>query len=144
MESITLRAGTPVESVGPKRLAEVEELASLLTTDDRSVTIEVVDRIPSLQGFIWAETLAIFIGTAAGGGLTNAVVKDVYDTAKAWARDKFKKKTEATPSGQVRTQKITFYRPDGTPIASYEIGYKGEREHIDNEIEGSDGDEPQR
>lgn len=68
METITLRTGSPTQRTGPKRLTEVEELASLLTTSDRFVTIEEVEPVPGRYGVIWAETLTIFIGTAAGSG----------------------------------------------------------------------------
>jgi hypothetical protein len=47
----------------------VEELAALLRADDRSVAIEERERVPERYGIVWAETLAIFIGTAAGNGL---------------------------------------------------------------------------
>lgn len=130
-----IRIGSATESVTPKRRAEVEELAALLRNDDRSVAIEERERIPERYGVAWAETVAIFIGTAAGSGLIGAVVTDVYDTAKRWARDQWKNKTQARPGGRVHSQSFTLYSPDGKPILHWKISYEGEKEEIYGEIE---------
>ena len=119
----------------------MEELAAVLRTDDRSVSIEERERIPERYGVVWAETVAIFIGTAAGSGLIGAIVTDVYNTAKRWARDQWKKKTEAHPGGRVRSQSFTLYGPDGKPILHWKISYEGEKEEIYQEIEPKPDDD---
>ena len=119
----------------------MEELAALLRDDDRSVAIEERERIPERYGVVWAETVAIFIGTAAGSGLVGAMVTDVYNIAKRWVRDQWKKKTEAHPGGRVRSQSFTLYGPDGKPILYWKISYEGEKEEIYREIETKPGDD---
>jgi hypothetical protein len=141
MESITLRAGTQVEWVSPERLAEVQELAALLDARDRSIKIEVVELVAA-TGWVTAETLAIYVASAVGSGLIGAVVTDVSTVAKAWARDQFKRKTEASPNGRVLTQSLTVYGPDGRPTLHWEISCEGERERAENEVEHQAEDEP--
>jgi len=141
VENIVIRVGSATESVTPGRGAEAEELAALLRADDRSVAIEERERIPERYGVAWAETVAIFIGTSAGSGLIGAMVTDVYNTAKRWARDQWKKKTEARPGGRVRSQSFTLYGPDGKPILHWKISYEGENEEIYQEIEPESDDD---
>lgn len=140
-----IRVGSATESVTPRRCAEVEELAALLRDDDRAVAIEERERIPERYGVVWAETVAIFIGTSAGSGLMGAMVTDVYNIAKRWARDQWKKKktttTEAHPGGRVRSQSFTLYGPDGKPILYWKISYEGEKEEIYREIEPKPDDD---
>jgi hypothetical protein len=136
VENIVIRVGSATESVTPRRRAEVGELAALLRDDDRSVAIEERERIPERYGVVWAETVAIFIGTAAGSGLIGAIVSDVYNTAKRWARDQWKKKTtEASPGGRVRSQSFTLYGPDEKPVLFWKISYEGEKEQLYQQIE---------
>jgi len=131
-----IRAGSATESVTPARRAEVEELAALLREDGRSVIVEERGRIPERYGVVWAETVAVFIGTSVGSGLIGAIVTDVYNTAKKWTRDQWKKKkTEARPGGRVRSQSFTLYGPDEKPILSWKISYEGEKEEIYQEID---------
>jgi hypothetical protein len=74
VDDVTLRVGSATQSPGPVCLAEIEELAALLRDSGRSVTVEEVERIPGRYGVIWAETLAIYIGSAAGSSLIAAIV----------------------------------------------------------------------
>lgn len=140
MDKVTIRVGSATQSPGPERLEEIRELAELLKEDGRSVAIEEVELIPGRYGVIWAETLAIFIGSAAGSGLIGAIVADIYNTAKGWARDQFTKKKPANPTGRVRTQSFTLYDSDGKPLVSWKISDEGEQETV-HEIESSPDDQ---
>ena len=134
MVNITLRVTVQNPSIPSLRVVEIEELSSLLATSNRSVTIEQVEDISFGSRAIWTETLAIFIGTAAGSGLIGAVVTDVYSIAKTWARNQFKKDTETFGSGVARTQSFTLYDQDGKPILTWKISYDGEHEQLHREI----------
>jgi len=120
----------------------VEELAALLREDGRSVAVEERERIPERYGVVWAETVAIFIGTSVGSGLIGAIVTDVYNTAKRWARDQWKTKPEARPGGRVRSQSFTLYGPDEKPILYWKVSYEGEKEEIYQETEPKPDDDP--
>lgn len=148
MVHITLRVEGLTRSVTPERLAEGEELAELLREAGHSVAVEGVERIPdSTPGryrIVWAETVAIFIGSAAASGLVGAVMTDIYNAAKKWARDQFKKKTAAKPNGRVPTQSFTLYGSDGKPLLYWKISYEGEEETFYGEIEGKSDDQPEK
>lgn len=143
MRDIVIRAGSATENVTPTRRGELDELAVLLRADDRHVSIEEHERIPGRYGVIWAETVAIYIGYSAGAALIAAIVTDVYNVAKSWARDQFKKKTEAHPGGRVRTQSFTLFGPDEKPILYWKISYDGEEEKIYRQIKDLPSGEPE-
>ena len=136
-----IRVGSATGSVTPGRRAEVEELAALLRDGDHSVAIEERERVPEHYGVLWAETVAIFIGTSAGSGLVGAVVTDVYNRAKRWASDQWRKKAKARPGGRVRSQSFTLYSSDGKPMLHWKISYEGEKEEIYKEVEPKSDDD---
>jgi hypothetical protein len=141
VKDIVLRVGSATENVVPRRRAEIEELAAMLSKEHRSIAIEERERIPERYGIIWAETVGIFVGAAASTTIIGAIVTDVYNTAKKWARNQFKKKSEASLSGRVRTQSFTIYGPDGKPLLYWKISSEGEEEVDYRKIQTSVGDD---
>lgn len=145
MEDVVIRVGSTTESISSTRRTEIEELATLLQEDGCSVAIEERERIPGIPecyGVVWAETVAIFIGTSVGSGLIGAIVTDVYNTAKKWTREQWRKETEAYPNDRVRSQSFTLYGPDEKPILYWKISYEGESEEVYREIEQEHEDKP--
>ena len=77
-----------------------------------------------------------------GSGLIGAIVTDVYNTAKKWTREQWRKETEAYPNDRVRSQSFTLYGPDEKPILYWKISYEGESEEVYREIEQEHEDKP--
>lgn len=127
-EDIILRIGSPTINILPERRESIMDLAGHIARIGRSVAIEEQERIPGRYGLPWAENVAIYIGAGIGSGLIGAIVTDVYNISKKWARERFRQKQEAQPGVRVRSERVVIYGPDGKVVCVILIDEHGEHE----------------
>jgi hypothetical protein len=70
------------------------------------------------------EMVGIFVGTGVATTLINAAVTDMYNSARNWARDRFKRQNRP----DVFVCGFTIYGPDGQPLVFWRISNQGEQE----------------
>jgi hypothetical protein len=138
VEDIVIRvgSGSAAEIVTPKFRESVQELAAALRETGHSVAIEEPERkqIPGLGFLTLAEAIGIFIGTGVATALLNVVVTDIYNSAKSWARQQFKKQQSSNPNqGQLRS--FTIYDSEGKPLLSWKLDGDGEHEEDHRKID---------
>ncbi len=124
-----IRVGSAGEIVTPKLRESVQELAAALRETGHSVGIKEPERKrrPGLGFLTVAEAIGIFIGTGTATTLLNAVVTDIYNSAKGWARLQFKKQQSSNPNLR-QSQRFTIYDSEGKPLLSWKIDSDGEYE----------------
>ena len=123
MEDIIIRIGSIRDRVKPERYRAVTELVNSLEKDKFSVIIAAHEPIPVTMraGVPW-EQVGIFVGAGVGTTLINAVVTDIYNSAKKWARVEFGKKSYKRP------ERVVIYDPSGKVLIVWRIDSQGERE----------------
>jgi hypothetical protein len=98
-------------------------LASNLREGGLEATVEEPMPYDNLLRHGWSipvEDVLIFIGSGVGGALINATITDIYNSAKDWARVRFKKKRKEDPAWQVKNR-FTIYGPDGKQLLRWEL-----------------------
>lgn len=130
MTDIVIRvgSGSAAEIVTPVFRESVQELAVALKNTGNSVAIKEPKRRrgPGLGLLTLAQEVGIFIGTGVATTLLNAVVTDIYNSAKSWARNQVKKQQSSNPHVHPQ-QSFTIY-VDGKPLLSCKIDSDGEHE----------------
>jgi hypothetical protein len=127
IRDIFVRVGAPYENVLPERREDVRDLVGHLNRI-HPTKLEIVEYVPGRRGLPWAETVSIWIGTNLASGVAGAVASDVYEVAKRWARNRFRRKQEEKPGVRVRSQRFVIYGQDGKKLCEWIIDEKGERE----------------
>lgn len=120
MADIQLRIGRASEIVQDEHRADVEAFVRQLRDDGRDVELEVVEYVPGRRGVTWVEWLTIFVGSGVGGALVNNVTNDLYNTAKAWARRRPRRKQDESDSGGARPIGFVIYGPDGEELRRWD------------------------
>lgn len=120
----------------PEREAALGELRDALGKGGVDVDLEVTHYEPGRRGLpppSFPEELGIFIGTGVGSGLIGAIVTDVYNKAKQWAKRRYEgKRREAQDAKKdpdhVKGERFTIYGPDGNVLKTWTVDKDGEHE----------------
>lgn len=113
---IRIQIGSVLAAPSPEIVESISELERNLARD-YSTSVNRVERIPRRWetnhfGLVWSESVAIFIGTSAASGLIGAMVNDVYTKAKAWGRDLFNERKQASVDDHIQPVSFTIYDAD--------------------------------
>jgi hypothetical protein len=135
--------GSTWEIIMPDYRESVQELAAALRETGHSVAIEEPEpaRMPGIGLLTWAETVGIFIGTGVATTLLNAVVTDVYNSAKNWARKQFKDRKSSNPNLRIPLS-FTIYDSRGIRVLSWKIDSDGEYEEDHRKTDPGPTDDP--
>lgn len=133
---IRIGSGSPAEIVTAEFRESVQELVVDLKGTGHSVSIEKPKReqIPGVGFLTLAQEVGIFIGTGVATTLLNAVVTDIYNSAKSWARNQVKKRKSSNPNLSQRLS-FTIYDAEGKPLLSWKIDSDGEHEEDRRKID---------
>jgi hypothetical protein len=126
---IRIGSGSAAEVVTPEFRESVQELAAILKDTGHSVAIEEPkrERLPGIGFLTLAQEVGIFIGTGVATTLLNAVVTDICNSAKSWARNQVEKPQSSNRPIRQRLS-FTIYDAEGKPLLSWKIDSDGEHE----------------
>jgi hypothetical protein len=132
VDEIVIRTSMPTGAHASDNLeADLEDLAAVLGRNGYLARVIKEVDIPALElgrGFVpRVQHILIFIGSEATGALLNAVITDVLNSAKTWARERLKKNRMGDPEWRTK-QRIIIYGPDGKLVLGWEIDSAGEHE----------------
>lgn len=128
MLRLVLEAGRASEVTQPERRAALCDLRARLEAPGVSVDLQITEYAPGRRGYVWSESVAIYIAGAASGPLISSLVTDIYEQAKTWARASFRKKLGRHQGGDVRPESFTIYGPNNEVLKTWKIDRNGEQE----------------
>ena len=125
---LIVRAGKKSEVTSPERRAALENLRDRLGASGPEVVLEITDYVPGYRGLGFAEAVGIYIGLRASEAVIDRLANDIFDRARDWARARFKRKAQDSPTGFARPESFTIYGPDGETLKTWKVDREGEHE----------------